>query len=409
MEIETTNNKKKILYVVTQSELGGAQHYLFNLVTHLDHQKYNILVAAGPQGDDKNGLLFALEKEGIKTKHLQHLIREINPWQDFLAYREIKNLIKEFKPDVVQSHSSKAGLLASLAAKKFKIQNSKLKILYRIGGWSFNEPLPYIIRKFYFWAEKFSARHKDIIIVNSEHNRKQAVDLKICPREKIVTIYNGIDLDKLNFLSKEEAKEKLIHDIRHKTQEDKIHISDVMCQMSNIKIIGTIANLYKNKGIEYLINAAHLIFSNPRLAIIDLIFIIIGEGKERKNLELKIKNYELQDKFLLIGDIPNAAQYLKAFDVFVLPSIKEGMPWGILEAMAAELPIIATKVGGIPEVLRDEKDGILVPSRNYEALTEMILRILENQQLAQCLAESAKKRIRDFSLKKMVRETEKLY
>lgn len=339
---------KRLLFIVTQSEFGGAQHFITHLVTALDKNKYNTLVSAGPEGDDEAGLLRFLERKGISTRHLKYLRRSVNPLFDFcLGLIEIYKLVKREKPDILFLCSSKAGAMGSLVGRLAKVP----KIIYRIGGWTFNDPRSFLSKTLYKFIEKFSAKWKDIIIVNSEHDRKQALELGIKPRDKIVTIYNGIG--SLEFLSREKAREFL-----------NLKNSDF--------VVGTIANDYPSKGLKYLKKAEY------ELRDTDCKFIIIGTG----------------NRF-----IPDAHKYLKAFDIFVLPSVKEGFPWTILEAMAAEVPIVATKVGAIPEI----QPGILVEPRNPEQLAEAIKSLVKNSELREKLTREAKKKVEEeFNLEKMV-------
>ncbi len=390
---------KKILFIVTQSEFGGAQHFLAHLVAALDKDKYDITVAAGPQGDDETGLLKFLEKKGINTKHLKYLRRGINPLFDlYLSPAEIFNLIKREKPDILFLCSSKAGAIGSLIGRLTGVK----KIIYRIGGWAFNDPWPEWKKKLYILIEKWTAKFKDIIINNAESDRKQAIGLSIKPRDKIITIYNGIDVNELNFLNKEEARRFL--------------------KIKPGFVIGTIANLYLTKGLEYLIEAAHLLrYKIPAsrqggqdTRYKHTKFVVIGEGQERKKLEGLIKKYKLEKNFFLVGAIPDASRYLKAFDVFVLPSVKEGFPWTILEAMAAKVPIVATKVGAILEILKDPlmdsgQAGLLIKPGDAKGLSEAITKLINNKFLGNRLLNQARKIVQEkFTLDKMVKEVEKL-
>jgi len=386
------NTKKKILFLVTQSEFGGAQRFIYTLIRgmrNISAIHHEVVVAAGPEGDDENGLLSILEKEGINTIHLKYSRRSVNPFFDFLGLIEIYKLIKKEKPDILFLCSTKAGFLGSLAAKfnsKFKIQNAKL--IYRIGGWTFNDPWPKWKKKIYFWFEKISAKWKDIIINNAESDRKQAIKSGIKPRERIITIYNGIDVNNLDFFAKQEA--------------------GIILNIQPSFIIGTIANLYPSKGLKYLVEAANL--AKYKLQNTEYKFVVIGEGRERKKLENLIKKYNLENNFFLVGAIPGAYKYLRAFDIFVLPSLKEGFPWVILEAMAAQVPIIATKVGAISEIIDDGKNGILVEPADFDGLAKAILRLAEDKSLQERLSMEARKTVEArFGLDKMVSEVEKLF
>jgi len=141
----------------------------------------------------------------------------------------------------------------------------------------------------------------------------------------------------------------------------------------------------------------------------EAIFLIIGDGRNRKELEEMIKERNLEKKFFLIGALPQAAKYLKAFDVFVLPSIKEGFPYVLLEAMAAGLPIVSSLVGGTPEIIENGQNGFLILSKNPKILAERIADILDNPELATRLSQTGQEKIKEFSIEKMVQETEKVY
>ncbi len=335
------NRKKKILFLVTQSEFGGAQRFIYTLTTNL--KGCDITVGAGFEGDDKKGLLSALEKQRINVIRLKYMRRGINPFFDILGLFEIKKLLKKQKPDILFLCCSKAGFLGSLAGK-----NKIKRIIYRIGGWTFNDPWPKWKKKLYIWIEKISAKWKDFIINNTESDRKQAIELGIKPKKEILTIYNGIG--DLEFLSKEKAREFL-----------KLNLPAGKAGNSDF-IVGTIANDYPSKGLKYLKKA---------MENIDGELIIIGKGNMY---------------------IPDAYKYLKAFDVFVLPSVKEGFPWTILEAIKAEIPIVATGVGAIPEII----DEYIEPGN-----VEELVKAIKNPKKFNFH--------KKFSLEVMVKQFEKLF
>ena len=169
-------------------------------------------------------------------------------------------------------------------------------------------------------------------------------------------------------------------------------------------IIGTIANFYPSKGLEYLIQAAGLLKDRE-----DLIFLIIGDGFLRTGLERQIKNLGLQNKIFLLGHLENARQYLPAFDIFLLPSVKEGFPWVVLEAMSAKLPMIATKVGAVPEIIEDGKNGLLVEPGQPKQIAQKIKELLANDYLKKEIGiQGHQTLLFKFSPEKMVKEVEKI-
>lgn len=382
--------KKRVLFIITQSELGGAQKFLSNLVSHLDRDVYEFLVAVGSSGN--GDFLRVLKAIGIPCQTLEFLKRE-PALSDIRAIFEIRSLIKSYRPDVLFLNSSKAGFIGSLAAV-FPTRINATKIVYRIGGWSFNDPWPKWKKSLWIILEWLSAKWKDVIIVNNQRDLNQAKKLKIRPRMQTVLIHNGIEVYKLNLLQHQEAQEKLL--------EKATKSSGRIITAKNI--VGTIANFYPTKGLEYLIQSAER-FSNTD----NLIFLIIGDGKLRPELEKMIREKGLERKVFLLGQIPDAYRLLPGFDVFVLPSVKEGFPWVLIEAMSAKLPVIATNVGAVPEIIDDHKNGLIVKPKDSIGLAEKIKEVLENDHLRNELGIQAHQTVLfKFELDKMVKQIEEI-
>lgn len=382
--------KKRVLFIITQSELGGAQRFLSNLVSHLDRDAHEVLVAVGSSGN--GDFLRVLKAGGIPCQTLKFLKREPG-LNDIKAVFEIRGLIKNYRPDVLFLNSSKAGFIGSLASV-FPTRINAMKVVYRIGGWSFNDPWPKWKKCFWIILEWLSSKWKDVIIVNNKHDLDQAKKLKIKSRVQTVLIHNGIETYKLDLMPKEEAREKLF--------EQALKTSGRSVQAKNI--IGTIANFYPTKGLEYLIGAADCLSENE-----DTVFFIIGDGELRPEIEKMIREKGLKKKVFLLGQIPDAYRFLPAFDVFVLPSVKEGFPWALIEAMSAKLPVIATNVGAVPEIIDDHKNGLIVKPRDSAGLADRIQEVLENDRLRNELGIQAHQTVLfKFELDKMVKKIEEL-
>ncbi|MEA3272176.1 MAG: glycosyltransferase family 4 protein [Patescibacteria group bacterium] len=370
---------KKILYIVTQSEFGGAQRYVFDLVNNFKND-FEIIVASENNPLSGN-LLSRCSEIGIETHRFKFLAREINLGNDFKAMLEISDYIKQEKPDIVHLNSAKAGVLGTLAAQF--LGKEKPKIIYTVHGWAFLEPISKIKRLIYLWAEKFTGRFRDALIVLSEKEKSITLEKRLSHPSKISVIPHGIDYSTVSFYIKEKARNTL-----------------------NLKpdnfVVGTVANLYPTKGLEYLIEAAK--------TLDNVVFVVIGEGQERKKLESLIKSYNLENRFFLVGAIPEAYKLFWAFDIFVLPSVKEGMPYVILEAMAAGRPIVATQVGAIPKMLQNGISGTLIQPQNPIAIKNAILELLQNPSKRNTLGFQAQKRlIENYSTRKMLEKTGYLY
>lgn len=379
--------KIRVLFVITQSEMGGAQRFVFETISHLNKSKYELTAAFGPDGDGE--LLKKLSEIGIQCHILKHLRREVSPIDDLKAVFEIKKLIQKLCPNVLFLNSSKAGFIGSLACRLSPVA---CRCIYRIGGWTFNDPWPKWKKNLWIFLEKLSGRWKDIIIVNNQRDFDQAQSLGIKPRLKLKLIHNGLDVYKLDYLPKEEARLRLFEKIAK--YSGKVFQAET--------VIGTIANFYPSKDIPSLISAAEY-FRNSE----SVIFIVIGDGSERPQLEKVIAEKGLGYKVFLVGSLYDARKYLYAFDIFILPSVKEGFPWAIIEAMAAKLPVIATNVGAAEEIIENGKNGFLVAPGKPDQVADKVKLLISDDRLKQELGIQAHQTILfKFSLEKMIREIE---
>ncbi len=377
-------NKKKILYIVTQAEWGGAQKYVFDLATNLAAD-FDIIVAAGPDGENQE-LFKKLKNKNIPTHFLKHLRRAIRPCQDLLAILEIRSFLKDNNFDILHLNSSKAGMIGGLVTWSIRKKQPALTIIYTAHGWIFLEPRSFLQRYFYLLLEKISAKLRDKTIVLSEKEKMVALKNKIGGKNQISIIPNGIQ--KIDFLEKNEARKKINLD-------------------TNDFVIGTIANLYKTKGLNILIEAIKIL--KTKNLKVNFKTVIIGEGPERKKLEEKIKTHHLENEIMLAGFIQDASKYLQAFDIFVLSSLKEGFPFSILEALSAGLPIIATKVGANPEIITDKINGLLVDPAKPEKLAEAISSLILDEKLRTQLRQAALNISTKYGLQKMLESTKELY
>jgi glycosyltransferase involved in cell wall biosynthesis len=360
----------KILYIVTQADLGGAQRSVLLLAAH-----FNGEIASGIE---KSELFNEAQKKNIPTHKIKFLKRGIRPISDFLAFWEIYLLIKKLRPDIVHLNSSKAGFLGSLAGKL-----AGAKVIFTARGFVFNEPRNRLFKLFFITLEKIASIFRDQIITVSKFDEASALKFKLINPQKVTTIHNAIP--SIEFLDRKTARLNL------GINEDKF-------------IVGTIANFYSTKGLDVLIDTVAKL--SPEI-LNKIQIVLIGSGPQEKKLKLLTTTYNLEPFFIFAGQIPNASSYLKALDIFVLPSRKEGFPLVLLEAMQAGLPIIATDVGGNKEALGDA--GVIVPSGNGEILAEALENLINNPDHRNRLAEKARERSKIFTLEKLFSETENIY
>ncbi|MBU2109377.1 glycosyltransferase, partial [Patescibacteria group bacterium] len=228
---------------------------------------------------------------------------------------------------------------------KLLTTNYYLLSIFTVNGWTFNESRPKWQISLIKFFSKLTCLFYDKIICVSEYDYQSAIKNKIAPAKKMIAIHNGIKPEE--------------YDFRERTEKE--------------FTVGTIGEAVKNKGHEYLREA------------------------EKKFPDIK---------FNIISNMPDAARYLKNFDIFVLPSLKEGLPYVLLEAGLAEIPMIATNVGGIPEIIENEKTGLLINPANPDEIADAIKKLIEDKKFTQNIAQNAKQKIlKEFSFEKMLDRT----
>ncbi|MEA1929610.1 MAG: glycosyltransferase [Patescibacteria group bacterium] len=379
----------KVLYLITKGVWGGAGRYVYDLATAPEEAGNEAVVACG-QG---HRLPSKLQEAGVRSIFIEPLGRDVNPLADWQSFREIYRLLGREQPDVVHLNSSKIGGLGALATRLYNLGSPmKTKIIFTAHGWPFNEPRRALARgaiKFISWLTIMLC-HQVIVIAKKESEQALAMPF-ISPR-KIRLIYNGVK--PINTLTRKEARDSLI-----KTN------TDLGLVQTGSLWVGVIAELHTNKGLRYLIEAVDQLPEDKQPTV-----VIIGEGEKRDELEKMIIDLELDNKIFLLGAIPEAARYLPAFDLFVLPSVKEGLPYTLLEAGQASLPVISTTVGGIPEIIADRESGLLAPSANSTALAEALEELMASPDQRQAYGQRLKQKVFEtFSFEQMLTHTREVY
>jgi glycosyltransferase involved in cell wall biosynthesis len=374
----------KILYLITKSNWGGAQRHVFDLAVSMKDRGHEVAVALGGNGT----LRTRLEAAGIYTHSIAAMGRDIAIGKDAGSLKEIISVIRHRRPDILHVHSPKAAGLGALAGRILGVKS----IIYTVHGWTFNESRPIHQRLaiiFFSWITMMLC-HTTILL--SEREYAQTLNFPWI-KEKLRLIPLGIKSP--TFISVDGAKQSIAK-----------HIGMPIPEFNKKIVIGTIAELHPNKGLSYLINAMTSVIEQYPQAI----SVIISDGQEKDNLQALIKEKKLEQYVFLAGYMDHAAEYLKAFTIFVLPSLKEGLPYTILEAGHASLPVIATTVGGIPEIIEDMKSGVLVQPKNIRELAHALSFMIEHPEERKKSGTALKERVsKQFSLEKMLDDVAEVY
>lgn len=366
-----------ILHIITQQDPGGAQAHLAALLP-LSQGDRRFSVAAGPEGGPH--MEQVVRAAGVTFYSLKYLTRRIHPPSDWQAFGELRHLIRTVNPDIVHTHSSKAGILASLACWGLR---PRPRVVSTIHGWVFLEPISWPLRTLYLLLEKIAACFRTATIVLSEQDRAVALRHHLSSPQNLHVIPNGIA----------------------ERSHDRTKARQTLATLripENAIIIACVANGYKTKNVAGLCNA--FIATANELPQSHLVLIGSGGEEEKRIAEATAR---LPLRIHRLGWRSDAALLLDGCDLFVLPSRKEGLPFALLEAMEAGLPCLATSVGGIPQVIAHGMNGWIT---DPDHLAESLREVWKKQNEWPRIGATARETVHNlFSLTQMQSRTAALY
>lgn len=377
-------SKKKIIYLITKSNWGGAQKYVYDLATNLPREDYEVVVATGGTGGlgATTGILVdKLKEKNIKTIFLPTFTRNIFLTNELFSFWAVFQLIKKERPDILHLNSSKAGGIGAFCGRILRVP----KIIYTVHGWPFNENRSYLSKKIIYILSWLTCALSHHAITISQENYNQGRKFW-GQKNKIELIYNS--LKPIEFLTKTDARAHLNQTLNHPLSNEDL-------------VIGTIAELHPNKNLATLIKA-----TDPRQAKL----VIIGEGESRPQLSSLITTSSKETAIELAGFIFNASTLLKAFDIFVLPSYKEGHPYVVLEAGQARLPVIGSDISGIRDIIKNNYNGSLFNPNRPNELKDKINYLLSHPEEKTKLGHNLEKTIKEkYTFNSFLNHTLSLY
>jgi glycosyltransferase involved in cell wall biosynthesis len=358
--------RPRVLLLITQADIGGAQIHVLEILKRMSHQ-YRFVLAVGFE----DYLTRQAATLDVEVRILKHLKRSINFKQDRLALIEVMALLRELKPDLLHTHSSKAGVIGRLAAWRLGVPS-----LFTAHGWAFTPGAPALQRAYGLAVEFVLCRLIGKVVTVSDFDYKLARRYFVGADAQRFLVRNGVS--KPAVVSKKKRQKVL-----------------------QIITVGRLNQTTKNQAM--LIEV---------LARLDLPFhaIIVGAGESHPLLEEKIRRLNLQDKVKLVGEAEDIGEYLAKADIFTLTSNYEGLPLSILEAMSMGLPVVACDVGGVSEAVLHEQTGLLSARGDVLAFTENIKRLALNSALRSACAKQAQQHYeQNFTADRMIKELSEVY
>ena len=385
----------KILRIHNRLIVGGPTLNVLYLTKYLAPDFETLLVVGEKEVHEKDASFLA-EQMGIKTILIPGMGRSIHPYRDYKAYRHLKKLIHEFQPDIVHTHAAKPGAVGRMAASSLAVP----VIVHTYHGHVFHSYFGKIKTQFVINTERFLARRSDAIVAISEQQKKElAGDFKIANESKFRVIPLGFELNK--FQEDQEHKRRKFRD-EFSLGHDEI-------------AIGIIGRLVPVKNHDLFLQAIKHAATHSSKKIRAF---IIGDGETKKKLEERAKQLGISfmngyDKNALLTftswrtdiDVINAG-----LDIITLTSLNEGTPVSLIEAQAANKPVVSTRVGGIRDIVVEGETALLSDTDDVHAFKENLLRLVEDDELRKCLGKKGSDHVRQkFSVERLARDMTALY
>ncbi|MBU4561760.1 glycosyltransferase family 4 protein [bacterium] len=374
--------KLNILHIITKLELGGAQENTLYTLKNLDRKRYNLFLAANDEG-----ILVeeAKRMKDVEAFFIPELIRPISPLKDLMALVKLFRFCKREKIDIIHTHSSKAGILGRGAAKLARVPI----ITHTIHGWGFYPKQGLLKKRLFIFLEKMTAKITDRLIAVSRANIETGIENRIGRKEKYTLIRSGIKPFRFQNVEVDVAEKKKELGLEEDT-----------------KVVAMIACLKPQKApLDFVKVANQVIKKRPKTQ-----FLLIGDGRLRPEIERLIKTFDLEKKVILAGWRKDIPQILKVIDVLTLTSRWEGLPRVFPEAMASELPIVATKVDGASEAVEEGVNGFLISVGDIGGMAEKIISLLDNPGMAKKMGKKGKEKVfPEFDIDLMVEKIDDLY
>lgn len=379
--------KIKILRIVARLNIGGPAIHTILLSAGLDKNSFETLLVTGRPGEREGDMFFLAEEKNVRPIIIPELGRSLNPFKDLVSFWKIFFLINREKPDIIHTHTAKAGALGRLAGLLYKClhPNRPVKLVHTFHGHVLHGYFGRLKSAIFIRIERALALFTDRIIAVSESVKKELIRLKVARKDKIVTVPLGLELG--NFL---EIKRNGV-------------------TRTGSKTIATVGRMVPVKNQKMFLEAAkrvkELIGSRQGVK-----FLVIGDGPLRGNLEDYARRLGIDQDVVFTGWVKDLAGMYRDIDIVTLTSFNEGTPVALIEAQAAGCPCVATDVGGVADVIAQGKNGFLSPAQETESFARQLLKLLQEPDLARSMGEYGRKTVRDrFAKERLVGDIEGLY
>lgn len=349
----------RVMHIITRMIVGGAQeNTLYNCMDLIRYHGDEVILVTGPTEGPEGKLLAQSDTKGLQIKIANSLIRAIHPLRDWQARKQLMQIIDTWKPEVVHTHSAKAGLIGRSAAWASRVPC----VIHSVHGAPFHPYQNPVSRWFFIQCERWAARRCHHMISVANAMTDLLVEARVAKPSKFTTVYSGMDVDP--FVQANEHRERVRADLGFKD-------TDI--------VFGKIARLFQLKGHTYVIQAAKQVCArNPNVK-----FLFVGDGILRESFEREVAGCGLTDRFVFVGLVPpdHVPRYIGAMDALIHTSLREGLARALPQALIAGKPAISYDIDGAREVVRNDETGYLLPPKDVDELAKAIWKLASDSNL----------------------------
>lgn len=381
--------KIKVLRIINRFSIGGPSFHAIILTKHVGEEFETKLIGGVPDEGEADSF-YVLDSYQVNAITIPEMRRSLNLFSDIKSYFKIKQFIKEYQPDIVHTHASKAGALGRIAAYTSGVKT----IVHTYHGHVFHSYFGRLKTEIYKFVERFLAKKSTGIIAISESQKNELSDVyNICPKEKIQVIPLGLFLDPF---SKNSLEKKQISRKNLGIQENEV-------------VIGLVGRLAPIKDHGYFLQVIKRIMtiSDKKIKV-----FIVGDGVEMDNVKAQVDeiNEKYPELIHLTSWVKEMAPMYHAFDIVCLSSKNEGTPVTLIEAQAAGLPVISTDVGGVRDIIEDQQTGFVVPKSDINQYVQKLTMLIESKELREQFGEQGKTKILEkYQYQRLVKDMEGYY
>jgi glycosyltransferase involved in cell wall biosynthesis len=353
-------NGARVAFVITRMIIGGAQETVLETARRLKARGVDCELITGPETGPEGTLFDEVRQASIPLHIAKDLVREVDPAKDLRAVIWLWRLCRNRGYSIVHTNSSKAGVVGRLAARLAGVP----VVVHSVHGYAFNEYQSPIERSIYLFLEQLGGRLAHHLIAVSRPILQRSIRYRIAPRDKVSLVYSGIDVS------------------AYRSRDYPSTVRSELGLPAGATVIGCVARLVDGKGHHDLLHA----FARVHERRSDTCLVLVGDGRLRAELEALTSSLDISSAVHFLGLRRDVPRLLRAFDVFVLASLWEGMGRVLLEAMASDNAVIATRVGGIVDLIQDGMNGLLAEPNDPDSLAVAMLRLIDYPDLREELA-----------------------